>query len=624
TTYFHNMIGLLTEIVGSPTPMTIPMVARRQLPSGDLTHPVPPQDWHFRQSIGYSLSANRAVLDYASRNREVLLHDIYRMGRNSIERGGRDHWTPRPSRIEEISRLAAAERKSAPAAAETPDSAPAPSASEPRLPQKYYDLLRKPEWRDPRGFVVPADQPDFPTAVKFINSLIKTGIVVHRATTGFTVAGKQYPAGSYVVKTDQAFRPHVLDMFEPQDHPHDFRYEGGPPIKPYDVAGWTLAFQMGIAFDRILEAFDGPFERLPYGKLQTPPPGKVDPKGAGLLVSHRANDTFILANRLMKAGFDAYRLEAPPEGAPDMGAGALYIPDQPGVQALVTKAAEQLGLQVRAAASPPAGKMLKLAPVRIALWDRYGGSMPSGWIRWILEQFEFPFEVVFTPAIDAGDLSAKYDVLIIPGGAVPAPGAKVPAVSRPDNLPPEFEGRIGRITPETTIPRLKEFAEAGGTIVAIGSSANLAAHLKLPLRSVLEEKSADGSARPLPEEKFYIPGSVLEAQVNASNPLAWGMSSPAHVYFDRSPAWVLPPDANARGIEPVVWFDGDAPLRSGWAWGQHHLNGSASVVSVPMGRGRIQLMGCEVTFRAQAHGTFKLLFNALNTASPDNSHSARK
>ena len=39
-------------------------------------------------------------------------------------------------------------------------------------------------------------------------------------------------------------------MFEPQDHPNDFAYPGGPPTPPYDIAGWTLAFQMGVKFDR--------------------------------------------------------------------------------------------------------------------------------------------------------------------------------------------------------------------------------------------------------------------------------------------------------------------------------------------------------------------------------------
>src|SRR5436305_2757415 len=72
-TYFHNMTGLLTEIIGSPNPMQLPLVPARQLPSNDLPDPVPPQTWHYRQSIEYELTNNRAVLDYASRNRSTLL-----------------------------------------------------------------------------------------------------------------------------------------------------------------------------------------------------------------------------------------------------------------------------------------------------------------------------------------------------------------------------------------------------------------------------------------------------------------------------------------------------------------------------------------------------------------------
>ena len=67
-------------------------------------------------------------------------------------------------------------------------------------------MLHTPAQRDPRGYVIPSDQPDFPTATKFVNILIKAGVVAHRATAPFTVNGKQYPAGSYVFKAAQPFR----------------------------------------------------------------------------------------------------------------------------------------------------------------------------------------------------------------------------------------------------------------------------------------------------------------------------------------------------------------------------------------------------------------------------------
>src|SRR6478736_6480242 len=100
--YFHNMIGLLTEIIGNPTPIQIPLVAEKQLPTGDWPLPVAPQTWHYRQSIEYEMSNNRAVLDYASRYRETLLYNFYRMGRNSIEDGSQDHWTITPDRIDAL------------------------------------------------------------------------------------------------------------------------------------------------------------------------------------------------------------------------------------------------------------------------------------------------------------------------------------------------------------------------------------------------------------------------------------------------------------------------------------------------------------------------------------------
>jgi hypothetical protein len=72
--YFHNMIGLLTETIGNPTPIQIPFVAGRQLATSDVPLPIAPQTWHFRQSIEYSLTANRAVLDFASRNKDSVQH----------------------------------------------------------------------------------------------------------------------------------------------------------------------------------------------------------------------------------------------------------------------------------------------------------------------------------------------------------------------------------------------------------------------------------------------------------------------------------------------------------------------------------------------------------------------
>src|SRR5690606_39541115 len=104
------------------------------------------------------------------------------------------------------------------------------------------------------------------------------------------------------------FRPHILDMFEPQDYPNDFAYPGGPPVAPYDAAGWTLAYQMGVEFDRFQDDFTGPFEAIPYGEVQKPQ--QSEPAGnGGYLLAVSMNDSFLAVNRLLKAGVEVSRVK---------------------------------------------------------------------------------------------------------------------------------------------------------------------------------------------------------------------------------------------------------------------------------------------------------------------------
>ena len=611
TTYFHNMIGLLTETIGSPTPMEIPLVPNRLLPNKTLPYPIPPQKWRFRQSIDYSITANRAVLDVASRYRETFLYNIYRMALNSIERGSRDHWTMTPKRLAALE--AAIAREMGPEeqadADSSPDEPDRRRRSERRIPLKFYEQTRDRELRDPRGYILPSNQPDFLTAAKFINALLKNGVTVHRATADFEARGKRYPAGSYVVKSAQAFRPHILDMFEPQDHPHDFRYPGGPPVAPYDVTGWTLAYQMGVEFDRLLEGFDGPFEKV--SGLIPPPPGKVTltSNPAGYTFSHQVNDAFVAVNRLLNSGEEVYWLRD--------GRGTMYVPARSQTPPALQKLASQVGLAFTGVVARPTGEAYQLRPVRIGLWDRFGGSMPSGWVRWLFEQYEFPYQLVFPQELDAGNLNSKFDVLVFVTGAIPARDARGAErredrnnPPRPEEVEPQYRSWLGSVTVAKTVPKLKEFLDAGGTILAIGSSTNLARHLDLPVARALVEHTPGGE-RALGREKFYIPGSVVSMRVDNSNPLAWGMKERADFFFHNSPAFRLRPDAALHGVKAVAWFDSREPLRSGWAWGQHQLEGATGVIEATVGRGKLFLYGPEVTFRGQPHGTFKLLFNGI-------------
>jgi hypothetical protein len=599
-TYFHNMIGILTEIIGSPTPMTIPVVPAKQLPQGDWPMPVVPQLWHYRQSIEYEISNNRAMLDMASRYRETFLFNIWRMGMNSIEKGGKDYWTVTPKRIAALEAAAAANPQ-APSggrggAAAGGDSPGAGGFNVRTVPMELYNtVLHDPKMRDPRGYIIPSDQADFANATEFVNALLKTGITVLRAPTAFQVAGKSYAAGSYVVKTAQAFRPHVMDMFEPQDHPNDFAYPGGPPNPPYDITGWTLALQMGVEFDRVSDGFDGPFTKI--GELLPAPASSITGPSnpAGYLISHRINNSFVLINRLMKAGAEVYWLKKQEVAdGQDLGTGAIWVPASETARPVLERGAKELGVAVHAVAQAPAGDALKLKPIRIGLCDQYGGSITSGWTRWLFEQYEFPFEVVYPPALDAGDLNSKFDVLVLTDGAIRGGG-----------------GGGERITEAKTVPQLKKFVESGGSIVTIGSSTSVAERFGVAVHNYLTEKGPDGKDRPLPREKFYIPGSLLKASVDNTNPLAYGMPAQVDVFFDSSPVFRLEPDAELKRTAAVAWFSGAEVLDSGWAWGQQYLDGGTAVAEASVGEGKVVLLGPEVNFRDQPHGTYKLLFNGL-------------
>jgi len=484
TGYFHNIIGILTEAIGSPTPIDIPFIPERLLPKQDYPYPIAPQKWHFRQSIEYSITADMAILDVASKHREDFLYRRYLMGKHAIELGGKDSWTIVPGTIADV--RAAIDKDRGTASSPTPAPAGRGGFGRGGAALKYYEGIFDKAKRDPRGYIIPAGQADFLTATKFVNVLIESGVTVERATADFAVAGKSYPKGSYVIMTAQAFRPHVLTMFEPQDHPNDFPYPGGPPSPPYDAAGWTLAYQMGVAFDRILDGFTGPFQAIP--DVIKPPAGVFanKPGAAGYLLDHRVNDTFVAINRLLKAGEEVYWLKSDSEvDGKTYPAGTIYVPAKPASAALLQKAVREIGLSVEEAGNAPKAEAFKLRPLRVGLWDSYGGSMASGWVRWLLEQFEFPYELVFAPALDAGNLNDKFDVLIFVGGSIPRPPARVQegaAMGRnfqaaaPANIPDAYKDRIGRITAEKTIPNLRQFVEAGGTLLALDSATAIAGH----------------------------------------------------------------------------------------------------------------------------------------------------
>jgi hypothetical protein len=407
---------------------------------------------------------------------------------------------------------------------------------------------------------------------------------------------------------------------------------------------------MGVQFDRLIDGFDGPFQAIQYGELQSTTGQIEGGKAAGYVLTAKANHSYLVTNDLLAAGLEVYRLpnglvvpkpslesqrklldsrtamasvnaiglvapkpslQAPASVNSPIEAGAFYVPNSAKAKEILDKAAQNLGINAVAIAKKPSDVLQKIKPLRIALWDTYGGSMASGWVRLLMEQYHFAVQVVYSQDIDKGDLESKYDAIIFVTRAIPAKGTGGGGADI-YSIYAEFRGWLGKISAEKSVPQIRKFIEAGGQVITIGSSANLAYHLNLPVKSLLTEMTASGQEKALPAEKYYIPGSILRISLDSTQAATWGMASQADVYFDSSPVFKIAPEAAAKGtVKPLAWFSTNKPLRSGWAWGQAYLQDGISAFEASIGKGRLVAFGPEITFRAQSQGTFKLLFNQL-------------
>ena len=147
--------------------------------------------------------------------------------------------------------------------------------------------------------------------------------------------------------------------------------------------------------------------------------------------------------------------------------------------------------------------------------------------------------------------------------------------------------------------------------MTIGSSTSMAEVLGIPVSNYMTEMGADHKEHPLPQDKFYVPGSLLKISVDNTNPLAYGMPDKVDVFFDSSPVFKMGPDAAQKRHSP------SAGLRVRKCWTADGRGASSiwtagtAIAEASLGEGKVVLLGPEVAFRAQPHGTFQFLFNGL-------------
>jgi hypothetical protein len=565
---FHNIAAFLTETglyrYATPHFYTIsdfPTRSRDLRPQSLYSSPWTGGWWRLRDAVDYMLTASISVLDMAAKYKTDLLYNRYQAGR---------------------------------------------------------DVVASYREGPPYGYFVPQDQRDPVAAVELLRRLAFNGIDIYQLQGDAQFEGRTIPANTWVIPMDQPNGNFVRQLLAVQDYPDLREFPEGPPDQPYDVAGWTLPYQMDI---RVIEAaapltdvlrsamvpvrgdptpwntdgdaarFDSPpdvgFNTHPVAAGIVPPSGSARGSGPALIVDPAQNNSFRALNAAWRQGG---RVHFAPGAVGDSGVGGTsgrYVIgnlNQATTNQLVTDFALQAE-RGRITGTP-------VARPRAGLYRPWNASMDEGWTRWLLEMYEFNFQSVYNADVIAGDLRQRFDVIIIADMGA----RQILNGYAKGSVPPRYAGGIGR----EGVRAIDEFVRAGGTLVTINNSSLFAVdELFLPVKNVVGE---------LERSEFSMSGSIVEMRTDPSHPVMTGMPERSKVFVSRSPVFTVTDDF--EGSVLAKYAESGSPLLSGYLLGEEKMQGYAAALDVHHGDGRVVLLGMRPQWRGQPFGNFRILFNA--------------
>ena len=561
--YRHNMVGILTEAasVNIASPVFQPRLSLKGHRRGlneyaqrtNFPEPWPGGWWRLRDIIEYEKSAVYSILEFASKHREMLLSNFYKMGLDAVEKG----------------------------------------KSEP-----------------PRAFLVPPKQRDSYSALKMLEVLQRGAIRIHQATKRFTADGVEYPSGTFVIFMAQPFRAHAKDLLEIQRYPRRKSNGNARLERPYDIAGWTLPLQMGVNVVTVVNPFEAEtvlLKQVPKlsGNLHSVP------EPTAFLFKNQTNVEAIALNRLLNRSI----AEGEDRGRELLSwctrkmtiQGNIFprgsilirttrIPRH--LAPVLSELVDSLGIEIFSLVEVPAeDDLIPLRLPRIGLYKPWVASIDEGWTRWVLEQHEFLYHTLADAEIRAGGLAERFDVIILPD----MPASKMIKGHAPGTLPPEYVGGIGN----TGVANLRRFAENGGTLICLNNACELPAkYFGLEVVNILEE-STQAHVHESKKETFFCPGSLLRVFTEPTHPIGYGLDRETPVFFKSGPAF------ETRGARVIASYPNFNPLISGWIEGEKRIRQKGAALDVNLGKGHVVLFGFKPQHRAQSHGTFKFLFNAI-------------
>ena len=537
--------------------------------------------WRLGDAVRYMIGSSMAVLDTAAKNREELLYDRYRAGRDVVARFAKD---------------------------------------------------------PPYAYIIPREQRDTPTAQILMEKLMIDGIEIHQATKDGSAGGARYKEGDWMILMDQPFAALVKELFDVQKYPEIPRAPsisetpagaggggggggrgaagggrgaaaapaaptptaatpagrgagagrgaaaatapGGaaPAQVPYDVTGWTLPMQMGVEVQTVAQPL-GAETRGTLRKLERIDPiaGKVEGNGPIFAFSHNTNASLRAVNDILGAGGTVQFAKT---------GNTIYATGK--VESLLQKNG------VNAASVKEAPDSWTVKKPRIGLYEPWNGNIDEGWTRWILEQNRFPFTTLHNQDIQSGHLHDQFDVIVFPEMGT----RQIMDGMQAGTVPGQYAGGIG----ETGANELRDFVTQGGTLVAFGNATLFAMdEFNLAVTNVVAN---------LPQTQFFCSGAILRTEIKEpAHPVVAGLPLSVPVMFERNPVFDTKPAF--RGKVLASYVKDRNPLLSGFLLGDTVIQGKAAALDANYGKGHIIMLAFRPQWRAQSHGTYKFFFNAL-------------
>lgn len=527
--------------------------------------------WSMRNNVNYMSSGVYASLEYASKNAAELVKGFYTKSRNAVADGVSG---------------------------------------------------------DVNAIVIAHDQRDNGAARELIDLVIEQGIEVSIADAKGTFGDVEIAKGDAVIRLDQPYGPFAKALFDKQKFPEKV------DVPPYDDVAWTLGLLRGVETKHVKDA------SVLDLKTTVQPNGAAFYEVSGLprrakyyAVAHKGQEglgelRFALAGATMHATAKEVKV-----GRDTFPAGTIFI-DASTVDADALKAVvDRTLLDVVGVGSMPKDDMIELDVPRIGLLHSWISTQDPGWVRYTFDQAKVPFSIIEKAELKAGNLNAKYDVIIAPHfgrrGTLKAlingvdkkwsPLAYETTKETPSHghivSSPDITGGFGF----DGMAALEAFMSSGGTFIGIGSGGSLAAESGM---------TPDVSmSRPA----INTPGSFITMKItDTSSPLTFGYDEITHAFRGNTPFYSVGKDdrdlmvaqfgSKKASVRP--WKeDKDAKKEEGKAKplvlsggilsGKAQLDGAPAIVETSVGDGQAIFFGWNPLHRHLNHHDHAFVYNAL-------------